>query len=77
MTLATGALKDMKIRHLDFEQAYLMADIDAEINIKLPEEYREFPNIVRRLNKAIYDLLQSGHCWNLKLICDLTVVGFE
>ena len=27
MVLATEVLKDIEIRHLDFEQAYLMADV--------------------------------------------------
>ena len=31
MALATRALTDMEVRHLDFEQAYLVADIDTEV----------------------------------------------
>ena len=51
MALATGALKDIEMHHLDFQQVYLMADIDTEIYIELPKEYREFKNAVGRLTK--------------------------
>ena len=42
------------------EQAFLKADIDEEINIEIPEEYKEFPRAVGLLNKAIYGLVQTG-----------------
>lgn len=42
MALATGAFTDMEMRHLDFEQAYLMVDIDTDIYIEVPEEHQEF-----------------------------------
>ena len=56
MALATAAAMDMMLRHTAFEQAYLLADVDTEIYIELPEEYREFPDAVGKLNKAIYGL---------------------
>ena len=40
---ATAAVMDMELRHIGFEQAYLLVDVDTDICIKLPEEYREFP----------------------------------
>ncbi|CAM9899858.1 unnamed protein product, partial [Ascophyllum nodosum] len=60
---ATAAVKNWELRHIDVEQAYLQADIDEEIYIKLPKDYRAFPNAVGLLRKAIYGLVQSGLCW--------------
>ena len=42
--LATAAVKNWELQHIDVEQAYLQADIDEEIYIELPEDYRAFPN---------------------------------
>ena len=76
MFLALAAAKDGELRHFDAEQAFLKADIDEEMYIKVPEEFRGFPRAVRRLNKAIYGLVQAGRCWNNKF-CDMTGIGFE
>ena len=40
--LATAAMKNWELRHIDGEQAYLQADIDEEIYIELPEDYTRF-----------------------------------
>ena len=77
MELATAAVMAIKLRHIDVEQAYLLADVDIEIYIELPEEYREFPDVVGKLNKAIYGLGQAGRCWNMRQTNDIKVLGFE
>ena len=55
--LATAAVNNWELRHIDVEQAYLQANIDEEINIELPEDYRAFPNAVGLLRKAIFGLV--------------------
>ena len=75
--LATAAVEDWELRHIDVEQAYLQADIDEEIYIELPEEYRAFPNAVGLLRKAIYGLVQSGLCWYRKFTDSIKEKGFE
>ena len=77
MALTTAAVMDMELHHIDFEQAYLLADIDTEIYIVLPEEYREFPDAVVNLNKAIYGLAQAERGWNTRLTNDLKTLRFE
>lgn len=59
------------------EQAFLLANVDKEIYMKLPEEYKEFPGAVGKLNKSTYHLVQAGKCWNLRLTDDLKTLGFE
>ena len=77
MALATLAVMDMALRHIDFELAYLLADVDTEIYIEVPDEYREFPDAVGKLNKATYGLVQVGRCWNVRLTSDLKTLEFE
>ena len=77
MLLAMEAAKDGELRHFEADQAFLNADIDEEIYIKIPEEFQEFPGVVGRLNKVIYGLVQVGRCWNNKLCYDMTAIGFE
>lgn len=38
MALATAAVIDMELRHIDLKQAYLLADVDTVIFIELPRE---------------------------------------
>ena len=77
MTLATAAVGDIELRHIDFEQAYLLADVDPKIDIELPKECREFLEAVGKLNKAIYGLVQAGIFWNMALTNNLKMLGFE
>ena len=74
---ATAAVKSWGLRPIDVEQAYLQADINKEIYIELPEEYRAFPNAVGLLWKAIYGLVQSGLCWFRKFTDGIKEKDFE
>ena len=38
IALATAAVMDLELRHIDFEQAQLLADVDIEIYIKILED---------------------------------------
>jgi len=77
LVLATAAVEDRELRHLDVEQAFLQADIDEEVYIELPEDFQEFPGAVGRLNKAVYGLVQAGRCFNIRMTGDLKEMGFE
>ena len=72
-----AAAKDGELRHADAEQAFLKGDIDEEIYVEITEEFQEFPGAVRRLNKAIYGLVQAERCWNNTFCDDMTAIGFE
>ena len=76
MAFAAAAVMDMGLRHIDFEQTYLLADVDNEIYIELPEECWEFPDAVGKLNNVIYGLVQAVR-WCMRLTNDLKTLGFE
>ena len=42
VVLATAAMEDRELRHLDVEQAFTKADIDTELYAQLPEKYQNF-----------------------------------
>ena len=56
--------QSMMVHQMDFNCAYLNADIDAEIYMKQPEGFKKDPGLVCKLNKSLYGLKQSGRLWN-------------
>ena len=70
------AQEDMVFHQMDFDTAYLNADIDFEVYVKLPAGFVEKPNMVWKLKKALYGLKQSGRMWNSHLNNFLLKNGF-
>ena len=62
MALTATVGMDMELCHIDFKQAYLLADVDIGIYIEPSEEYRQFPDAAVKFNNAIYGLVQAGRC---------------
>ena len=58
--LAIAAAEDLKLRHLNFERAFLETDVDEKIYAELPEGYQALPGAVGKLNNAVYGLVQAG-----------------
>ena len=57
--------KNYIIEQLDFETAFLNADLDVDVFIKPPEGYTpKSPGNVWRLKKCLYGLKQSSKLWN-------------
>ena len=66
-----------EVHHIDAEHAFLKANSDEEVCIKIPQEHQEFPGAVGLLNRMIDGLVQVGRCWNSKFCDDRTTIGFE
>ena len=77
MALAVMALLDWEGRQLDVEMAFLEADVTEELYVELPDGYRDSPNQVGRLQKAMYGLMHAGLLWSKKFGGELTAKGFE
>ncbi|CAN0453591.1 unnamed protein product, partial [Ascophyllum nodosum] len=77
MALAVMALLDWEGRQLDVEMAFLEADVTEELYVKLPDGYRDSPNQVGRLQKAMYGLMHAGLLWSKKFGGELISKGFE
>ena len=66
----------MIVHHMDFDTAYLNADLDCDVYVKQPDGFVEKPNMVWKLKKSLYGLKQSGRMWNTHLNKFLTSEGF-
>ena len=52
------------MRQADVVTAYLNADMPDEVYIKLPKICGDDPDMVRHLQKALYDHPKAGKLWN-------------
>ena len=57
--------------------AFLKADVTEELYVELPDGYRDSPNQVGRLQKAMYGLMYAGLLWPKKFGGELIAKGFE
>lgn len=66
--LAMCAAKELHIRQLDIETAFLNGEVEEEIYVRQPRGYeRGDPSKVCRLLKALYGLKQAARAWYQKL----------
>jgi hypothetical protein len=84
--LALAALQRKKLRHVDFETAYLNGSLEEEIWMTLPQDScflfaharEQAPkDSAVRLLKGLYGLKQSGRLWNRQIDALLRKIGFE
>ncbi|CAN0206490.1 unnamed protein product, partial [Discosporangium mesarthrocarpum] len=68
---------DLEMIHLDAEQAFIQADIDAEVYVRLPLRCGALTNTIVRLNRALYGCKQSSQAWNIHLTSTLKSFGFD
>ena len=74
---AMGRKLDWDLRHLDIDQAFNQSELDTEIFPRLPSGCGRLSGKVVRLNKALYELKQSGRSWYMLLSSTFVECGFE
>ena len=74
--LAIIAKFDLETYQLDAVNAFVHADIDEIVYMRLPPRYTE-PGKVLRLNKALYGLCCSPLLWQQKITSALSELGFK
>lgn len=77
MVPALMALADLKGRQLYAEMAYLEADVQEELYMKLPHGKRRRKNQFGRPQKAMYGLAHVGLLWSKAIGAELKARGFE
>jgi hypothetical protein len=76
--LTTAASSGYFISLFDIQNAYLHAELDKDMLIKLPDSvYEANKDQIRLLKKALYGLTQSGRLWGKKLDAALKKRGWE
>ena len=68
--------EDMEVHQMDFDSAYLNAELDTTIFMEAPPGLLKDRNKVLKLNKSLYGLKQSGRLWNNMLHNYLEEKGF-
>jgi Reverse transcriptase (RNA-dependent DNA polymerase)/Pol polyprotein, beta-barrel domain/GAG-pre-integrase domain len=77
LILSIAAAQDLEIKQMDFDTAFLNADLSHDVYMRLPEGSNYPPGTVCKLLKSIYGLKQAGHDWHVILRDLLTSLGYE
>ena len=65
--VAVAVERDWELRQLDVKQAFIQADLDYDVYMKLPDGCGDKSGEIVKLNKAVYGLKQAGRQWSLRL----------
>ncbi|CAI7891690.1 unnamed protein product [Closterium sp. NIES-53] len=77
LVLCEAAAKNFPLRQIDVSNAFLYADVDAEIYVEYPHTYPKKPPSVCKLKKSLYGIKQAPRLWQQHLNRKLTEVGFQ
>ncbi|CAI7883863.1 unnamed protein product [Closterium sp. NIES-53] len=77
LVLCEATAKNFPLRQIDVSNAFLYADVDAEIYVEYPHTYPTNPPSVCKLKKSLYGIKQAPRLWQQHLNRKLTEVGFR
>jgi hypothetical protein len=79
LMLAKVAVEDLELKTMDVETAFLHADLDRKLYMKIPPSFTNVPAgaVALQLDKSLYGLHQAGKLWNAMLTRALISIGFE
>ena len=78
MMVAIAAQRRCELTMADFKTAYLNAELDKNILVRVPEGMRSFPRAhALQCNRALYGLHQSGRLWYQTLVDQLVSMGYS
>ncbi|CAI7810228.1 unnamed protein product [Closterium sp. NIES-53] len=77
LVLCEAASKNFPLRQIDVSNAFLYADVDAELYVEYPHTYPTNPPSVCKLKKSLYGIKQAPRLWQQHLNKKLTEVGFR
>ncbi|GAA5918682.1 hypothetical protein JCM1841_006238 [Sporobolomyces salmonicolor] len=77
--LALAAQQHMRIQQADVDKAYLHADLDEDLYMRVPDgvDGPEWDGKVLKLDRALYGLKQAGRAWNAKIHATLERLGYQ
>ena len=76
LLMAIAAYHDLELLQYDVSNAFLHADIDRDIYMRMPRGYRK-PGTILQLNKALFGLRISPLLWQKKFTSSLKKLGFK
>jgi hypothetical protein len=72
LILSLAAARDLEVKQVDFDTAFLNAELSHDVYMELPPGSKYPPGTVIKLLKSIYGLKQAGHDWH-EVLRDLLV----
>ena len=67
LLVAIAVKSDWELRQLDVKQAFIQADLDFNVFMKLPGGCRDKSGKVMKLKKSVYGMKQAGRRWTMHL----------
>ena len=67
LLVAIAVKNDWELRQLDVKQAFIQADLDFNVFMKLPDGYGDKSGKVVKLSEPVYGLKQAGRRWAMHL----------
>ena len=67
LLVAIAVKNDWELRQLDVKQAFIQADLDFNVFMKLSDGCGDKSSKVVKLNKSVYGLKQAGRRWAMHL----------
>jgi hypothetical protein len=78
MILSLVAQRDLELYQIDFDTAFLNADVEEDIYMEQPEGFHEGgPDMVCKLVKSIYGLKQASRNWNHEIDSFMKSIGYN
>ena len=77
LILSWAADQDLEIKQIDFDTAFLNAELEHEVYMELPEGSNYPSGSVCKLLKSIYGLKQAGHDWHQLIRDEIIELGYE
>ena len=68
---------DLELCHFDVDQAFVRADLNEDVFMRLPEGCGALSGKIVKLNKSLYSLRQAARQWYAMLKKCILVLGFE
>ncbi|CAM9346201.1 unnamed protein product [Ascophyllum nodosum] len=77
LLVAIAVKNDWELRQLDVKQAFIQADLDFNVFMKLPDGCGDKSGKVVKLNKSVYSLKQADRRWAMHLRDVIVRKGFS
>ncbi|CAM9949757.1 unnamed protein product, partial [Sphacelaria rigidula] len=66
--MAVAVQEEWPLYHFDVTQAFVQAEVDTELYMRLPEGFSVLTDVTVKLEKSIYGIKQAGRQWS-RLLC--------
>jgi hypothetical protein len=78
LVLSLVAHYDLELYQIDFDTAFLNADVEEDIYMEQPEGFhKDSADVVCKLIKSIYGLKQASRNWNLEIDSFMRSIGYH